>query len=139
MITESPIDALSFRQLEAASQQIPPTMYVATCGTLSASLQEELCALFQRTQEQYQQVFLAFDSDQAGVKMTEQVASLLQEEGIDYHVIPLPSGHKDWNEVIQHEQMEQARQRAHHQLLAFKQTAPEQSLLKDLGIASAAS
>ncbi|XWN35747.1 MAG: toprim domain-containing protein [Roseivirga sp.] len=142
LLTESPIDALSFRELEAASpppKVVPTTMYVATCGTLSSSMQSDLEALFQRATRDAQTVVLAFDSDEAGVKMTEQAIDLLKGQGTAYEVIPVSGEHKDWNEVLQAERAVAASQAAQQRLEAFEQTAPEQSLLKDLGIAPSAS
>ncbi|XWN34673.1 MAG: toprim domain-containing protein [Roseivirga sp.] len=119
VLTESPIDALSFkqleaRQLEAAStpQEAPKTLYLATCGMLSASIREDLQAIFKSAQGQAQPVVLAFDSDQAGAKMTDQTIDLLKAQGTAYEVATLPGEHKDWNEVLQQERALAATQEA---------------------------
>ena len=151
VVTESPIDALSLKQLEQArarEQQaaMPNTMYVSTCGSLAAGIQQDLQHLFERAKDQKQEVVLALDNDLAGRKMTRALAELLAQQGLAYQVSFPPQG-KDWNEYLALHQQHAALSR---QELAGKeqatlkawQEAPQlqhsATVLKQLGISEAA-
>lgn len=151
VVTESPIDALSLKQLEEArahEQQVsmPNTMYVSTCGSLSAGIQQDLQHLFARAKDQKQEVVLALDNDLAGRKMTNTLAELLAQQGLAYQVSLPPQG-KDWNAylTLQQEQTGLSRQdQAGKEQATLKawQEAPQlqhsATLLKQLGIREAA-
>lgn len=96
VITESPIDSLSHKQLH---QEPSSTMYVSTCGNLTSGIKKELTNLLQSAQINKQRVVLAFDHDAAGQSMAEQVRSLVKEAG-SVHV-ETPKKGKDWNELLQ--------------------------------------
>lgn len=151
VVTESPIDALSLKQLEEArahEQQVsmPNTMYVSTCGSLSAGIQQDLQHLFERAKDQKQEVVLALDNDLAGRKMTNALAELLAQQGLAYQVSLPPQG-KDWNAylTLQHEQTGLSRQEQagkEQATLKALQEVPHlphsSAVLKQLGISEAA-
>ena len=109
VITESPIDALSHRQLQCQQaaqavaserqKRLEETMYLATCGSLSVGIQQELAQVFEQAKAKSQQVVLALDNDRAGKQMASQLEALLQEKQCHYRV-ELPELGKDWNESL---------------------------------------
>ena len=148
LITESPIDALSYRQLhlhESSSDslekdELDRTMYLSTCGNLTAGIKKELAQVFQAAAQQGQEVVLALDNDQAGAKMTKELAHVLEEKGCSYK-IEQPAIGKDWNESLlisnNPESIEYAQLQgclAQEYLDTFQSVNHEQSLLHDAGI-----
>lgn len=97
VITESPIDALSHKQLYREKDS---TMYVATCGTISNSIAKEISNILQGASNNNQAVVLAFDGDPAGKKLEKMVEQLAKPSGIQPIKIAVKSG-KDWNEQLQ--------------------------------------
>ena len=151
VVTESPIDALSLKQLEEArsrEQQVsmPSTMYLSTCGSLSAGIQQDLQHLFERAKDQNQEVVLALDNDLSGRKMTRALAELLAQQGLAYQVSLPPQG-KDWNEYLALHQQQAGLSRQEQEgkeqaTLKAWQEAPQlqhsSTVLKQLGIREAA-
>lgn len=103
VVTESPIDALSFKQSEALKnpQSAPGTLYVSTCGSLSRDLFNSLHHLFQQSREEGRHVIVARDNDQAGKTMSREIALLASNNGLSVRVSIPPKG-KDWNEYLAH-------------------------------------
>ena len=95
VVTESPIDALSYKQQHGSVN----ALYVSTCGSLTKDLKEELMRVFRSAHEQDQSVLLAFDKDEAGLKMSREVEALCQEASVKYSV-RFPTLGKDWNEEL---------------------------------------
>jgi len=97
VITESPIDALSHKQLYAEKDS---TMYIATCGTISNSIANEISNILQGASNNNQEVVLAFDKDQGGKNLEMIVDQLAKPAAIQPIKIAVASG-KDWNEQLQ--------------------------------------
>ncbi|WP_162789918.1 MobV family relaxase [Cardinium endosymbiont of Sogatella furcifera] len=97
VFTESPIDALSHKQLYAEKDS---TMYIATCGTMSNSIIKEINNLLKEAKQHSQEVVLAFDIDQAGQRMQKLIENISKQEGIQPTKMSVTSG-KDWNEQLQ--------------------------------------
>ena len=150
VVTESPIDALSYRQLrlseaiKAADQNaikvVDSTMYLATCGSLSAGILKDLKQIFDLAHQKGQEIVLALDNDAAGRKMTQQIAHILERKPHRYHIATPPQG-KDWNEFLtQHQRAEETKHvQQKHCLLQKaldtpKSVAYEKSLLHRIGI-----
>lgn len=144
VITESPIDALSHRQMKFDSaalkhrQHLDKTMYLATCGNLSVEINKSLEHIFERAQAANQEVILAFNNDVSGRKMTQELARLLQEKQCTYRV-ELPELGKDWNEALHLQGRDYALQEflAQDILYGFPQTPYNTSLLHRVGITQA--
>ena len=95
-ITESPIDALSLKQLQKNNDT---TLYIATCGNLTTNIKKELRQICSNAQSNNQKITIAFDNDVPGQKMTQQLASIFHQEHYPY-IIDTPLNVKDWNEVL---------------------------------------
>ena len=112
VITESPIDALSHRQVKleeagedaVARQRVAETVYLSTCGTLSKGIEEELGVWLQRAKEEGYAVSLAFDNDRAGRAITRRLSKRLEAQGQHFSVESAPVC-KDWNAYLQHKGM----------------------------------
>ena len=144
VITESPIDALSHRQMQLDSgilkhrQHLDKTMYLATCGNLSVEINKSLAHIFESSKATNQEVILSFDNDIAGRKMTQELERLLQEKQCTYRV-ELPALGKDWNEALYLQGRDHAVQEflAQDKLYGFPQTSYNTSLLHKAGITQA--
>ncbi|WP_419241461.1 toprim domain-containing protein [Cardinium endosymbiont of Nabis limbatus] len=97
VLTESPIDALSYKQLYAEKDN---TMYIATCDTISSSIAKEISTLIKGAKQHNQEVVLAFDIDQEGQRMQKLIENISKKEGMQPTKISVTSG-KDWNEQLQ--------------------------------------
>ena len=98
IITESPIDALSHKQLHRIGAG---TMYIATCGTLSENIKREVSGLLAHAYSNQQEVILAFDQDLAGKKLSKQVEELAKHQQVCVgHALGLKE--KDWNCALNH-------------------------------------
>lgn len=95
VVTESPIDALSHKQLHGTAH----TLYLATCGSIGRGIAHSLEEVFLQAKQQGIGVALGFDQDVAGKKMTKQVAEIASRQGITCQV-DWPGKGKDWNEVL---------------------------------------
>ncbi|MCP3660568.1 MAG: hypothetical protein GY830_09765, partial [Bacteroidetes bacterium] len=121
IITESPIDALSYRELEINEieklskqlldnefikdntqnelenkmKEVKSTMYVSTCGSITEKIKQDLIPIFNKSSK----VILAFDNDSAGKRMTKKLENILDEKNIQYESI-FPKQHKDWNDEL---------------------------------------
>lgn len=93
VLTESAIDALSFHVLQGDDR----TRYMSTGG----SLNPQQPALIRGAMEKLPpggMVFLAFDNDEAGEKLAEEVQAFAPS-GRDVRRV-LPDGGKDWNDTL---------------------------------------
>ena len=95
IITESPIDALSHKQLQGGAH----TLYLSTCGSIGQGIAHNLEEILLQAKEQAIGVKLCFDQDEAGRKMTNQVSALASKQGITCQV-EWPGKGKDWNELL---------------------------------------
>ncbi len=98
IITESPIDALSYSQLFKEQEG---TMYVSTCGTLTKKGKEDLSDLIDANKGVF--VRLAFDNDKYGLKLTKELGELLIQKG-QYFRAEVPQDVKDWNDALVYQQ-----------------------------------
>jgi hypothetical protein len=95
VLTESPIDALSHKQLYGGEH----TLYLSTCGSLGQGIVRSLEEVLLEAKKQAIGVKLCFDKDEAGEKMVKQVISIASKQGISCQV-QWPSKGKDWNEML---------------------------------------
>ena len=102
VITESPIDSLSYEQLKGLNgEKTGDTLYIATCGSLSKPISNEIVRLVKQTNAK---PILAFDNDEAGSCLSLKVSRLLLDKGavqskdISMH---RPRLGKDFNEMLQ--------------------------------------
>jgi hypothetical protein len=96
-ITESPVDALSYKQLHPDVSK--DTAFVSTCGSLSMGIKRDIEQVCQMAKEREHKVVLGFDNDVAGRKMTETISLSLKEMNIKYEVV-VPQHGKDWNDEL---------------------------------------
>lgn len=94
IIMESPIDALSHKQLRGGN-----ATYICTCGNLTAQIKEELKVVMEGAKFHNREVFLSFDNDEAGKRMTNQVTEICKVSGITPQLVQPLIG-KDWNEEL---------------------------------------
>ena len=142
VICESPVDALSYRQLKlntgilAEKKQMDHTMLLATCGQLSVQINKSLENVFEQAKAKEQGIILAFDNDRSGKKMSQELEGLLQERQCGYHV-ELPEEGKDWNEALElQDRGEDVRKSlAEDKLSRFPEVPYENSILHKAGIA----
>jgi hypothetical protein len=115
VITESPIDALSYRQLErtggeewrvvvgakqaSVSYDQQATVYLSTCGNITNQIRKDLKTVCKLAYEQGKTVVLAMDKDKAGSEMAQSLVHMLKEVGTNYH-IEAPTLGKDWNDTL---------------------------------------
>jgi hypothetical protein len=92
VLVESAIDAISFHQLHGE----PRAGYASTAGTLSRHQREVLRETFAGLQRGTV-VDLAFDRDEAGEKLADEVRAI---GGAEFTRVIAPVG-KDWNESLQ--------------------------------------
>jgi hypothetical protein len=141
VIAESPIDALSHRQLQIDSgivedrKHLDKTMYFATCGNLSVEILRSLENIFEQANAKNQEIILAFDNDISGRKMTKELERLLQEKQCKYRV-DVPELGKDWNESLYIQSRDYAVQDflAQDKLYGFPQVKYEASILHKVGV-----
>jgi len=96
VVTESPIDALSHKQIHKDDGS---TMYISTCGSLSEGIKKELGTVLAHAKERGRSVTLAFDSDPSGRQMHKTVSELARA----YEVLckdSAPSMGKDWGQEL---------------------------------------
>ena len=142
VICESPVDALSYRQLKLNSgilsekEKMDHTMLLATCGNLSVELNKSLEHVFEQAKAKDQEIILAFDNDSSGKKMSQELERLLQEKECSYHV-EFPEKGKDWNEALELEALGEAVRKslAEDKLYGFPEVNYEDSILHKAGIA----
>jgi hypothetical protein len=119
VITESPIDALSYKQIHSNKHSDKgiaacQTLYLACCGTLSQGIREELSEIFDHAKQHHQTVILSLDKDKAGKDMTNQLEALLQEHQCSYQVHVPPLG-KDWNQALELTALKDQQRQLHEQ------------------------
>lgn len=95
VITESPIDALSYHQLKGDNS----TRYIATGGTFSQAQAELIKAEIEAIFQQDGSVIIATDNDEAGDKLAEGIAKLSRSKPFFYRRRLKPKL-KDWNEDL---------------------------------------
>ncbi|AXI24410.1 Toprim-like/Toprim domain [Cardinium endosymbiont of Sogatella furcifera] len=99
IITESPIDALSHKQMH---QEPNSTIYLSTCGSLSEGIKKELKNLLASVRENGPLIVLAFDKDTTGQQMQKEVSNLANDQQIKVQEAILDQG-KDWNQTLQNQ------------------------------------
>lgn len=97
VITESPIDALSHKQIH---KEPSSTMYLATCGSITKSIEQDLFNVLKGAKSNNQEVVFAFDNDQGGSKLLESIQRIAKEQDVQFSSIP-PCKSKDWNQQLQ--------------------------------------
>jgi hypothetical protein len=95
VITESPIDALSHKQLHGTAH----TLYLSTCGSIGKEIASSLETVFIQAKEQSIGGKLGFDGDSPGRAMAQQVAAIASKQGITCQM-EWPSLGKDWNDML---------------------------------------
>ncbi|MEM7362119.1 MAG: MobV family relaxase [Bacteroidota bacterium] len=96
VITESPVDALSYEQMRYDQQKTAcNTLYVATCGSPSKEINKEIVRV--TTRYPHAQIVCAFDNDEAGKKMSMHVKELLEGKRVLVHK---PKFGKDFNDML---------------------------------------
>jgi hypothetical protein len=103
VIFESAIDALSYHQLHGRETN----RYLSTAGSLSDKQLEYLADHFDRLPDA--QVVIATDRSKSGDLLGEKIRQVAPERKMYRHT---PENTKDWNEELQHQQRENARQAA---------------------------
>jgi Toprim-like/Protein of unknown function (DUF3991) len=98
-VCEAPIDALSL----AALERLPAdTLYVSTAGAMGpdtiAALERLLWDLAGRP---CGRMAVATDADQAGERYAERLHQMAGKVSVPSERLHPPSGHKDWNELLQ--------------------------------------
>ncbi len=106
VVTESPVDALSYRQLELTgrlhsnkAEIIKSTAFLSTCGSLYEQGNKDLAVVFKMAAEKGQTIVLAMDNDLAGQKMVSHLAIIAQGANCKYE-IEIPTIGKDWNDQL---------------------------------------
>lgn len=154
VITESPIDALSYKQLSEENLQgwkqlkagtheekmdinSDRTAFISTCGNLSFQIKKDIQMLLELANRNNQTVIIAMDNDLAGKKMTEEIIHIAQESECRYQV-EIPTLGKDWNDVLvnktQIPDQKQEKQLSGKQWEIFEDKPYETSLLTEIGI-----
>lgn len=114
VISESPVDALSWKQVEALQSKnpeaIPGTMYVSTCGSLSKNIKADISHLFEEARKKGQSVVLARDNDEAGIKISSELAAIADKQGVVARMSIPPAGEKDWNDYLRSLRKEMAQE-----------------------------
>ncbi len=93
---ESAIDALSHAQLKYN----PDAAYTSIGGSMSPEQHELIKIVFKKAADRGANIVLAFDNDENGEKLAEQMAAWAKDIVVDYH-IDMPKLVKDWNKVLQ--------------------------------------
>ena len=157
VITESPVDALSYRQLVLKGEKgwktvkadafgtpgeadLDKTVLISTCGNLIDGIKNELEQLFELAAQNNQLVALALDNDAAGIHMRETLACMLENAGCNY-LIEVPKYGKDWNEILMQGSIQLIeadaaviKEIAQDQWELFEESAYATSLLNAIGI-----
>ena len=114
VIVESPIDALSYHQLNPHRDN----RYLATGGTISHNQKELIKQQFNLVNSRFTQVIIATDNDEGGDKLAAELKPLFEERAT--RVKPKL---KDWNEDLivrlQRLAIEQARQKKQQRSRGF--------------------
>jgi len=94
VLTESPIDALSHKQLHPEQK----CMYLCTCGSLTNTLKQDILCLIEGKKNIA--VDLCFDNDRAGHTMKEDLSQAIKQRGGECQT-HFPTLGKDWHEELQ--------------------------------------
>jgi hypothetical protein len=96
-------------------------------------------AVFDRAVVEKQEISLAFDNDQAGKHIRQELVRILQEKQCGYR-IELPQEGKDWNEVLDVQGRDEAVRKflAEDKLYGFPEVKYEDSMLHRAGISHSA-
>ena len=99
---ESPIDALSFHQIQNEKESDFKGLYLSTCGRLGNVAEKHLLAMIDIfVKKRDRTVFLCFDKDEEGESMSKRLSQFLTLKAVKNQRI-LPSYNcKDWNESLQ--------------------------------------
>lgn len=97
VVTESPIDALSHKQIH---NEPAGTMYLSTCGSLTGKIKGELRNVFAATKEHDLSIVLAFDNDKPGKQMQKEISSMAHGQ-LAKTQVSVPMQGKDWNQLLQ--------------------------------------
>ena len=104
VVSESPINALSFKQVEEMEgHKVPGTVYVSTCGKLTERTRIGINHLFKEAKAQGQSVVLARSSDEEGIKISRELSVLAEQQGVGAR-ISIPPARNNWNEYLNTEQ-----------------------------------
>ncbi|MEM9417174.1 MAG: toprim domain-containing protein [Bacteroidota bacterium] len=104
VVSESPINALSFKQVEEMEgHKVPGTMYVSTCGKLTERTSVGINHLFKEAKAQGQSVVLARSGDEEGIKISRELSVLAEQHGVGAR-ISIPPARNDWNAYLNTEQ-----------------------------------
>lgn len=159
IVTQSPIDALSYIQLslekepewklvkgdttsasEVKNHNIEKVAFVSTCGNLTSQTKKDLDRLFELAQKNKQTVVLALNNDITGKKITEELTHMLEELHCTYR-IEVPMQEKSWNEVLKEGTYKvnqtdiiSNREIVQKQWYIFEEGSYDKSLLKYIGI-----
>lgn len=106
IVLESPVDALSYLQLEKEGrlhlkkqEEIPSTAFLSTCGSLTEQIKKDVGTIFKMAAEKNQHVVLAMDNDAAGKDMTKSLVAMAEAARCKYQV-EIPAVGKDWNDQL---------------------------------------
>ena len=110
IIMESPIDALSHKQLYSEDNT-----YICTCGNLTRQIVEELRKVIEGSKLYNKELILSFDNDEAGKKMSNQVLNMSRELGATPKLVQ-PSAAKDWNDELTQKVITQKETRISHRI-----------------------
>lgn len=113
LITESPVDALSYKQLmneahsnwrqikigQAHHNPLEKLALLSTCGSMKRSIEKDLLMIMEMASINGQTITIAMDNDKAGRKMTQQLIHIAEQAGCMY-TVEVPTIGKDWNEML---------------------------------------
>lgn len=95
VISESPIDTISYRILDGNSDDY----LIATMGEVSGKTKEIIESIGKKGGFRDKEVVLAFDNDPAGERFSEEVGKIVEKYG--GKIVREKSANKDWNDDLQ--------------------------------------
>mgnify|MGYP001799593186 CR=1 FL=1 len=116
VICESPIDALSYKQQHGNDKE---SMYVSTCGSLSKGVREELEKVLAGAREHAQSVTLAFDRDEGGLRMSNQLKTMCEGLSLICSIRYPLQGAKDWNEELEQDRKAKVKKKQQRQFMGL--------------------
>jgi hypothetical protein len=113
IITESPVDALSYKQLmsevhlnwrqikigQANYNPSEKLALLSTCGSLTGSIEKDLMVIMEMASANGQTITIAMDNDRAGRKMAQDLIHIAEQARCPY-TVEVPTIGKDWNEML---------------------------------------
>ncbi|MHB9147664.1 MAG: MobV family relaxase [Candidatus Amoebophilus sp.] len=143
IITESPVDALSYKQLmsethlnwrqikigQAHHNPSEKLALLSTCGSIKGSMENDLMVIMEMARINGQTITIAMDNDRAGRKMAQQLIHIAEQARCTY-TVEVPTIGKDWNEMLTSKAM--LLDRKQEELIAAKEweTFEEQAVLE---------